>query len=390
MRARQGSPCQGSVVPGPIPILILTPPTGPEPAELWMAAGRLAAARDLVRLLTSMDGIGPIYVLAAEAADRESLVSLGGVAWQGPGGPFHFGRALAGFAAWSHAERFAYFGGASAPLLKPDLLLEAIDRLDISQGPAAVVNNCYSTDWALFNHAQALLDLADKLPTDNPIGWVLGHDSGHRVHALAPSAATRADVDTPADLLLLARHPQLGPEVEAFLSQAPADCRGRVEAIRAVMKKPASNLTIIGRSSSHLWQSIERRAEIWVRLLIEERGMVASGRMERGEVRTLVGEILDAWGPRAFIERLAEMTDAVLWDTRVWMAARGGWPSSSDRFAADLGWADQVQDPGLHDLTQAINAAPIPVLTGGHGVVSGSLYALVETLEETAPGQTSA
>jgi hypothetical protein len=352
-----------------------------------MADGRLAAARDLVRLLSSIGGIGPIYVLAAEASDAESLVSMGAIAWRGPVEPFHFGRALAGFVAWSQAERFAYFGGASAPLLTPDLLLEAVDRLERSRGPAAVVNNYYSTDWALLSHARALLDLVDKLPTDNPIGWVLGHDSGHRVHPLPPSAATRADVDTPADLLLLARHPQLGPEVEAFLSRAPADCRDRVEAIRAVMNRPASNLTIIGRSSSHLWQSIERRAEIWVRLLIEERGMVASGRMERGQVRTLVGEILDAWGPRDFIERLAAMTDAVLWDTRVWMATHGGWPASNDRFAADLGWADQVQDAGLRDLTQAINAAPIPILTGGHGVVSGSLYALVETLGEAASQQ---
>jgi hypothetical protein len=35
-----------------------------------MAAGRLAAARDLVRLLTSMEGIGPIYVLAAEVEKK--------------------------------------------------------------------------------------------------------------------------------------------------------------------------------------------------------------------------------------------------------------------------------------------------------------------------------
>lgn len=117
--------------------------------------------------------------------------------------------------------------------------------------------------------------------------------------------------------------------------------------------------------------------------------MVASGRMERGEVQTLVGQILDDWGPRRFIERLSAMTDAVLWDTRVWMAAGGGWPPGSDRFAADLGWADQVVNPRLRELTEAINAAPIPILTGGHGVVSGSLYALVETLERTGSGQAS-
>jgi hypothetical protein len=74
------------------------------------------------------------------------------------------------------------------------------------------------------------------------------------------------------------------------------------------------------------------------------------------------------------------MTDAVLWDTRVWMAGHGGWPPASERFAADLGWADQVEDRALRELTEAVNEAPIPILTGGHGVVAGSIYALVETL----------
>ncbi len=109
--------------------------------------------------------------------------------------------------------------------------------------------------------------------------------------------------------------------------------------------------------------------------------MVASGRVARGEVRSMIGEMLDSWGAPEFIRRLAAMTNAVLWDTRVWMAHRGGWPPVGDRFAADLGWAEQVRDPALRDLTAAICSAPVPILTGGHGVVSGSVYALVETLE---------
>jgi hypothetical protein len=90
--------------------------------------------------------------------------------------------------------------------------------------------------------------------------------------------------------------------------------------------------------------------------------------------------MLDDRGPEAFLDTLAAMSDAVLWDTRVWMSSRGTWPPPADRFAADLGWAEDVQEPALRALTTAIAATAIPVLTGGHGVVAGGLLALLESL----------
>jgi hypothetical protein len=48
--------------------------------------------------------------------------------------------------------------------------------------------------------------------------------------------------------------------------------------------------------------------------------------------------------------------------------------------AADLGWVEDVEDEALRQLTEAIEAAQIPIVTGGHGVVSGSLLAFLETL----------
>src|SRR3972149_4457830 len=95
--------------------------------------------------------------------------------------------------------------------------------------------------------------------------------------------------------------------------------------------------------------------------------MLASGRLTRGVVRSLLGEALDSWGPSEFVSHLAGMSDAALWDTRVWLATRGPWPSAADRFAADLGWAEDVGDPALRALTEAILQAPIPILTGGAG-----------------------
>jgi hypothetical protein len=363
----------------------MTPPAGETRAERWMAEGRLAAASDLVRALTACDALGPIYLLAGRDEDRVHLAAQGAIPWEGPAGRFHFGRALAAFVEWSRTQTLAYFGGASAPLLTPAALDDACRRLDASTPPAAVVNNLHSTDWILLNSAGRLPALAGLLDTDNPLGWILSHEAGFAVQTMPACAATRADVDTPTDLLLLIRHPDLGPSVRHFLESAPPRLLGHVGSLLGVLTTPARTLAVIGRSTSHLWRMLERKTQIWVRLFVEERGMLASGRVTRGEVRSLIGEALDAWGPREFVRRLAETSDAALWDTRVWLATRGPWPPESDRFAADLGWPDEVQDPGLRDLTAEISEAEIPILTGGHGVVAGSALALLEALPDLEP-----
>ncbi len=360
----------------------MTPPAGETRAERWMAEGRRAAASDLLRALSHSERVGPVYLLAADEEDREHLVPLGAVPWDGPSGPFHFGKALADFAAWAGTDALAYFGGASAPLLTSTLADEACEQLESATGPLAIVNNLHSTDWILLNSARMLASLAPLLSTDNPLGWVLSHEGGVTVRALPACAATRADIDTPADLLLLSRHPDLGPATRRFLSCAPEHLKSALDALLEVLATPAKTLTVIGRSTSHLWQMLERKTQIWVRLFVEERGMLASGRMTRGVVRSLLGEALDSWGPAEFVGRVAEMSDAVLWDTRVWLATHGEWPAPADRFAADLGWAEEVQDARLRALTEATLQAPIPILTGGHGVVSGSALALLEALPD--------
>jgi hypothetical protein len=147
-----------------------------------------------------------------------------------------------------------------------------------------------------------------------------------------------------------------------------------------VLGTPAESLALIGRVSEAAWRDIVQRSQVWVRVYAEERGMRASGRLARGEVRSLLAEMIEAQGAESFVARLADLVQGVLWDTRVWMAHRGPWPNAADRMAADLGWLDQIVDPGLRRLTEAIAASPVPILTGGQGVVAGSLRAFVEAV----------
>ncbi|MEP7357100.1 MAG: hypothetical protein ABI847_07660, partial [Anaerolineales bacterium] len=60
------------------------------------------------------------------------------------------------------------------------------------------------------------------------------------------------------------------------------------------------------------------------------------------------------------------------------LAHAGRWPSAADRYASDLGLPSEIEDGWLRDLTQAALDAPMPVVLGGHGVVAGDLYGLVE------------
>jgi hypothetical protein len=84
--------------------------------------------------------------------------------------------------------------------------------------------------------------------------------------------------------------------------------------------------------------------------------------------------VLDRDGPAALGDRLAELADAALVDSRVLLAHRlgadeVGWPTAEDRFASDLLRADPIADPWLRALTASVAAAPIPILLGGHSLV---------------------
>jgi hypothetical protein len=371
-------------MPHPLPVLLLLPPTGSRRAEAWMGEVRLAAALDLIERLQGIESVARVYALAARPQDAEALHAAGAEPWPAPPAPFHFGSVLAGFASGPGRDGLAYFGGASAPLASLATLRSAFAAVE-EEPWTALVNNLYSTDWLVIKHAKALGRIAATMTTDNPLGWRLQQETGCIVRGQPPSAETRADLDTPADAFLASDHPNLGPHLAAALAQGPAELGWKVAGVRRVLQQPARTLAVIGRSSSQVWRLLEGRGQTSVRLFVEERGMLANGRVERGEVRSLVGAMIDDVGPEAFVARLSALADGALWDTRVWMAHAGAWPSEGDRFAADLGWPDEVEHPGLRRLAAAVAASPVPIVCGGHGVVAGAVLALLEGLAPTSP-----
>jgi hypothetical protein len=292
-----------------------------------------------------------------------------------PGKPFHFGKRLIGLIECHGMERCFYIGGGAGPLLSSlDLAAVADEMLATEQ--QLITNNFYSSDFVAFGPTSTLLDHPAP-ENDNELAWLLGEEAGLPIRELARNGATQFDVDTPMDLLTLALHPSAGSHTRAYLNSQELDT-SHLEAALPLMLDRDATILVAGRVSSATWSYLERETACSTRVLSEERGMRASGRQARGEVRSLLGYHLEAAGLDQFFGNLATMAQAVFLDNRVILAHRGLWPSAADRFYSDLRQPEDITEPFLRALTEAAMAAPVPVIMGGHSLVAGGMYALID------------
>jgi len=365
-------------MPERVTLVLLVGGGGTSPVEMAVRRARQAAARDLLE--ATLEGCVAHAIIATD--DPRWVRSLGHlpveVDLDPPGEPFHFGRRLAGLIRRHRLRAVLYAGGGSAPLMSSTAWRQALEGFP-SAHPMAVTNNLHSSDWVAFHPAEELLPIIAAQERDNGLAWALAHEGGLPVRTLPPSAASRFDLDTPADLLIARAHPAVPPHLGATL--AALDWRADlVEGVLQVMAQEGSQLAVIGRSSSAAWAALERATRCWVRMFVEERGMIASGRLQRGEVRSLLSDYLDLVGAEGFFSALSNLADAALLDSRVILAARGLWPPAVERFNADLFRWQEVREPFLRAFARAASEADIPVLMGGQSVVSGGLLVLVEAL----------
>ncbi len=373
----------------PVDVVVMLGALGPAAAEQLLQRARWLATLHTLQQLADCADVGRI-VLAAPAelqrlwlADAPALGLLPRVVWDSDPAamPFHFGERLAALVAQHQLTRLLYAGGGSMPLLGAARLRELAAELRSSRTALALTNNLYSSDWLGLSDARALAALSARLPRDNMLGWVLQQEAGFVVRSDAASAATRLDIDTPADLLALRWHADTPAALRAYLAEAlPPALAARWLEVQHVLARGASHIALIGRVSAAVWQQLESRTQLWARVFAEERGMTASGRAADGRVRSVIADHIERMGADEFFAQLGEWVNAVLFDNRVYLAHHKCWPPAADRFAADLGWVDAVQDGRLRALTAAALACRAPVIMGGYGVVSGGLYAMLEGL----------
>jgi hypothetical protein len=264
-------------------------------------------------------------------------------------------------------------GSGSLPLLGAVQFAEVAERL-MGGEPGAVTNNFYSSDIAGWTPGSAIERVSDA-ERDNVLPRRLRDQAGLRSTVLRRTVETTFDLDTPADLMVLALQESLPDEIRAAIPAVEYP----VERYRAVMKvlcDPLAQIVVAGRVSSAAWQYLETETACRVRLLSEERGLATAGAGHRA--RSVLGFLLESEGPKTFFERVAELGDAAVLDTRVIEAHMGVSPSREDRFESDLFRWRAIEDEFLREFTWAAGKATRPVLLGGHSLVSGGLMALTD------------
>ena len=288
---------------------------------------------------------------------------------------FHFGSRLRDLVLQYRIERPLYIGGGSTPLLS-ESDLERIGCLLCDLDRSLVANNFFSCDFVGFTPGDAITRITP--PTiDNDLAFLLQRQAGLENVLLDRTAGTQMDVDTPVDLLILQIHPGIGAHTRAYLDGLQLDA-SRLRAAMPLVWDPAAEIIVAGRVGSHVLAHLETDLACRKRIISEERGMRASGREARGEVRSLLGFYVESVGPHRFFDSLAELGQAAFIDSRVIFHHLKLSPTAADRFHSDLLQPEPIESSFVREFTAAARDAPIPVLLGGHSLVSGGLWALIE------------
>ncbi len=366
---------------GGITLLIMLGDAGSAFPEQLLGAVREAVAMDLVTLGLSLAGIQQVIVSTNRASFMERLATQPvQVIPDEQSEGFHFGRHLQRVlraAGITGDQRVLYMGGGAAPLITQAKFQMLVDTLR-DNPHALVTNNLYSSDFVGFT--AGWLDEVEPPARDNDLAWKLAEMGKHEVLQPPRSAGTSFDIDTITDVLILKLcRDRLHPHTRTALDAVSLNT-SMITKVLEVLKEPAKTLLLVGRVSADVWQTLRRRAACQVRVISEERGMRASGRLSRGEVRSLVGYYADTRGFAGLFEYLGQIADAVILDSRVLFAHLGHWPSDADRCYADLGQPAHIEDSVIRELIAAALEAPMPVAMGGHSLLSGGLLALLESM----------
>ncbi|NLJ80894.1 MAG: hypothetical protein GX335_07710 [Firmicutes bacterium] len=291
------------------------------------------------------------------------------------GRPFHFGRCLWAVIQLYGLKKILYMGGAAAPLVSSSELKYMREILEGNEG-ILLANNYYSADIVGFSPGEALAGI-NLPPIDNTLALALSNEGGLRWIPLQRSLGLNFDLDTPTDLLIMSVHPDLGSRAQAAVQELSWDLSNYL-AIKDLLNDATGELLVYGRVGSNFFQYLDSHTRCRLRLYSEERGMKALGRDQRGQVVSILGRLAEELGFTGFFQFLSEIARGAVLDSRVLFEHFRWNLSQADRFASDLGELDLISHPGLRQFTAAALEASIPVLLGGHSLVTGGLWALID------------
>lgn len=337
--------------------------------ERLVTEARRAATLDLIENIRRA-GLSRI-ILVTEPEEAESFNGMERGEIRTPaGGRFHLGDELKRLVREEDLDGILYFGSGSGLLLPEEGIARLLSFIDEEES-GAVFNNFYSCDFAAIAGAKGILEL-DLPPIDNPLGFALA-DGGIPCYSLERSAEADFDIDTPTDIILLNETSRGGERVRAFISTAGID-HPHLEGVLRLLADRSARLIIVGRLNPGTWSRFERSVACRTSGFVEGRGM----RSSPGDNEYFIHQIIRDDGIPTFFSRLTRSADGALIDTRPLLAAGVLLPPPADRFASDLLRPGEVEDRLWKGFTEAALASPIPVILGGHSLLSGGLYLLAE------------
>jgi hypothetical protein len=356
---------------------------GGNPADIieqQMVSVRKALTLDIIERVRDIPEIDGVYLSTNYPDLAEAATALGAVA-VAETAPFHFGTRLRDVIRLHQLDGVIYVGGASSPFLSADEFREVARGLR-QRKRVVYTNNVQSADFIAFTPGSAI-ELIELPAIDNVLANLLRSQAGLERILLPHSVGVHFDVDTPSDVLVMSLSPRLGPRSRLAIQQL--DWRvDRVARAKELLALPRSRILLAGRVNPWTMSEIGTHFRCRLRVISEERGMRAMGRAEQGEVHSLLGFLLEQLSPQGLVQYISNIADAAFLDTRVIFAHLGWRLSEGQRFASDLGLVDRLEHPLLAEFTAAAFAAPIPIILGGHSLVAGSMWSLVDTLRYEA------
>jgi len=354
---------------------------GDSEGEGMVSRAMEANVLDHVERASRVEAIGPIIVvtdspnLVETLHDSPAIVETGADLEVLP-----FGENLASvIEKYSKKHSFdglLYMGGGSGVFMEGEDLMR-LTRAVRTSPEILFVNSFYSTDFAGFGRAFSLEALR-RCQSDNQIGWVLGREEGRETRVLPPGLMTRFDIDTPADLMILKVHPPRSPHLSEILSSLSIDVSPVYQLMDVLVRREAS-VMVMGRVTPEAALFFDKETACHLRFYIEERGLKARKERGNGETWSLAGLCLERIGALAFFETLSAHLEGVILDSRVLFHHLELQPLRRDRFFSDLLRPGEITDPSVRRFTEEALESPIPILLGGHTLVSGGLYALAES-----------
>jgi len=355
---------------------------GGNPASDWEKSFvniRQAVLLDNLHKLSQVEEVQEIIVVTNYSQLVKEASELDGViVHEAPTEGFHFGRELRSIVSRYRPNTVFYLGAASFPLLQLSEIRQIVSTV-LSRDNFVYTNNPQSADLVAFTPAEALWRI-EPPESDNSLAMSLRDEAGLEMELVPYTLGIIFDLDTPTDFLILGASQFAGDRTREALHNEISLDEQELNRAKDVLRGYYRDVALLGRVGAPIIAHLNCNLKLRLRIFSEERGMKALGREAAGEVQAMMGYLIEEVGIKRFFRYLESLVELAFIDTRVLFAHFNLNLSAEERFNSDMGRWEEISNPWVKEFTREAVESSIPVLLGGHSLVSGGLWLLADEL----------